>query len=392
MSTSTENFYAELTAYDSFLEVIASAHFVPVPQDWYLMITDVIGSTQAIAAGRYKEVNMIGACSIVTILNVAGAIEVPFVFGGDGATILVPPCLLPQAARALLATKEVAQREFALNLRIGAMPVQVITTAGYEIKVAKFRASENYTQVIIAGGGLAYAEQILKGRTSHPTYEIDPVSSGTRADFTGLECRWQDVKSKHGEMLSLLVLATLETPEQNNAIYQRVITQIGKIYGEDVHWCPVGTETLHLAFDQNLLVETKVRSRQKNWLGRQLYLYKIWLENLLGFLLMRFNVKVGDLDWGCYKNLVTVTTDYKKFDDMLRLIISGNTQQRQQLVSYLEQQYQQQKLVYGLHVSDRALMTCLVFERNGRQVHFLDGGDGGYALAAQALKARLRTA
>ncbi|MEP0899817.1 DUF3095 family protein [Nodosilinea sp. FACHB-13] len=39
---------------------------------------------------------------------------------------------------------------------------------------------------------------------------------------------------------------------------------------------------------------------------------------------------------------------------------------------------------------DRALMTCLVFERSGREVHFVDGADGGYALAAKPLKEKLK--
>jgi hypothetical protein len=56
---------------------------------------------------------------------------------------------------------------------------------------------------------------------------------------------------------------------------------------------------------------------------------------------------------------------------------------------YLKNNYKKGKLVYGLHISDRALMTCLVFERNGRQVHFVDGADGGYAVAAKAMKRRI---
>jgi hypothetical protein len=45
--------------------------------------------------------------------------------------------------------------------------------------------------------------------------------------------------------------------------------------------------------------------------------------------------------------------------------------------------------VYGVHVSRHALMTCLVFDRFGKQVHFVDGANGGYALAAKQLKQQL---
>jgi hypothetical protein len=45
--------------------------------------------------------------------------------------------------------------------------------------------------------------------------------------------------------------------------------------------------------------------------------------------------------------------------------------------------------VYGLHTSKTALMTCLVFDRFGKQVHFVDGSNGGYTLAAKQLKTQL---
>ena len=48
------------------------------------------------------------------------------------------------------------------------------------------------------------------------------------------------------------------------------------------------------------------------------------------------------------------------------------------------------KLVYGFHVSDRALMTCLVYKAQGRHTAFIDGADGGYALAAKVLKENLK--
>ena len=49
-------------------------------------------------------------------------------------------------------------------------------------------------------------------------------------------------------------------------------------------------------------------------------------------------------------------------------------------------------LFYGVHVSDRALTTCLMHEGTVREVHFVDAADGGYALAAKQLKRQLRDA
>ena len=44
-------------------------------------------STRAIAEGRYKDVNMIGAACINAVLNISRKKSVPYVFGGDGATL-----------------------------------------------------------------------------------------------------------------------------------------------------------------------------------------------------------------------------------------------------------------------------------------------------------------
>jgi hypothetical protein len=388
----SENFYADLLLLEQFSDITHDRNFEFVPEDWYAIVTDITSSTQAIEAGKYKNVNLLGACSIISILNVARNIEIPFVFGGDGASMLIPPALKEPCEEVLLATQALAVEEFGMELRIGIVPVSAIA-AGYDLKIAKLRISENYNQAILRGGGITYATRLVKDMATKNLYTPQwKGDSPPVADFSGLECRWQDIVSRHGEIVSLIVAATAPSDSQMDVIYREAIAQIEKVYGSDRDLHPAFEGGLNLTFQtKQLLPETSVFNHSGNWLQRQLYLLKIRCVNLLGTIFVRFNLNIKNFNWGTYKRIVSESTDYKKFDDILRMVISGNPSQRKKLVAYLDKKFKEGKLVYGYHVSDRALMTCLVFERNGRQVHFIDGADGGYAIAAKAMKDRLRS-
>lgn len=389
----TESFYADLPILNHLLELTNSKNFKSLPSDWYLIITDIVGSTKAIESGHYKDVNLIGASSIIAVLNIAGKIEIPFGFGGDGAAILIPPSLYSKATQVLLATRQRAKTEFGLDLRLGAVPVSDVTRANYDVKVAKLRVSENYYQASFTGGGLSYATQLIKNPATAKLYNLynyENIGYAAKVDFSGLECRWQDIPSKHGETVSLIVKAMSVNQENNNNIYKEVIEKILAIYGSEEYWHPIAKEHLKLAFSYKYLrSETRLRAKSSKFLHKMLYFCKIIIENLLGWFLMTFKIQLAGVDWGAYKENAIAATDYKKFDDMLQMVIDGNRAQRKRLTRYLEKNYRQGKLVYGLHVSDRALMTCIVFERNGQQVHFVDGADGGYAAAAKAMKRRI---
>ena len=383
----TDTFYSEITTLNDFIEITNSQGFSSIPQDWYIVITDIMGSTKAIEAGRYKDVNILGICSIIGVLNLAKKIEIPFVFGGDGASLLIPPSLFSEVKQVLLATQRMAQQEFNLSLRIGIVPVTTVRKANYDVKVAKVRVSQNYTQAVFKGGGITYATELIKNPETRELYSLKSSDVFPLADFSGLQCPWQSIPSKHGEILSLIIMAKNSTSEQGNQIYKQVLEKIQLIYGEAINCHPVDSENLKITLkSENLYSEAKVINNSKGLWYKKLYL---WMKKIRLFL-MKIKIKLGLVDWEAEKKLVMYDTDYQKFDDTLRMVISGNSAQREKLTEYLEKQYQSGKLLYGIHVSDRVLITCLVYESQSRHIAFVDGADGGYALAAKSLKEKLR--
>lgn len=383
----SETFYADLPPLEQFLDLANPHHYVEAPADWYALITDVVASSQAIARGQYKEVNVLGASSIMAVLNAVAPLEVPFVFGGDGALLLVPPNAVQACRAALLSTRALARDSFGLDLRVGIVPLAVLGPR-QTVRVAKFRLTPTYCQASFIGGGLTYATELVK---TDPTYRLDVPDDGGVANLTGLECRWQDIPSPRGHTLSLIVAALPSGGYVNEYLYREVLETIHGIYGEWQSYHPVAPAALNLSLNPwRLRAEVKARAKSPQWRDRATYTARAYLESLLGLGLMRFDSQAGGVKWGRYKADVRAASDYQKIDDMLRMVIAGSPAQTKQIVAYLDDRLAQGHLVYGVHVSDRALMTCLIMDRRDRHFHLIDGADGGYALAAEQLKARLQ--
>ncbi len=104
---------------------------------------------------------------------------------------------------------------------------------------------------------------------------------------------------------------------------------------------------------------------------------------------MKFNVNLNGISWGRYKSDLVKNTDFKKFDGVLRLVISGTQVQRLELENYLGKMHKSKLCAYGIHVSDSAYITCLINNRAGKHFHFIDSTNGGYAAASIQFKKQL---
>src|SRR5271165_2192079 len=127
------NFYESIPVLDDFSEAVRTENYRPLPDDWVVGFSDVVGSTDAVAKGRYKAVNMVGAGVIAAVVNALDRRPFPFVFGGDGASFAVSGSDAPAAADALAAMAAFAREEFHFDLRVAMVSVGEIRAAGRDI-------------------------------------------------------------------------------------------------------------------------------------------------------------------------------------------------------------------------------------------------------------------
>ena len=390
--TDSTRFYANLPLLTEFSDVSRQKSYLPLPDDWHVVMCDVRNSTAAVEAGRYKNVNTLGAAVITAMMNAAGGTEIPFIFEGDGAMLCVPPELLNSARAALLQTQALAHKSFELDLRIATMPVARIREVGFNILVARYRVSDNYVQAMFAGGGMAYADRCMKDPATAPLCRVEAGSIEPGGNFEGLECRWQDIPSRHGETVSVMVKVLVDDAEVADRLYRELIAKVREIYGADDTCHPVWPPNLAFSFNGSQLGnEVGVRAMERSAWGKWHYLMKTRAVVLLGWFLVTFGIRTSATDWGRYKIILARNSDVKKFNDCFRQILAGNAAQREALTAWLDERFARRELVYGVHVANRAQMTCLVFDHSGRHLHFIDGADGGLSMAAKALKERVAT-
>lgn len=385
------HFYGGLPAMDSFAHATEGRLHVDVPRDWWIVIADVVGSTQAIQAGDYKKVNTVGVACIAAVANVDRSVELPFIFGGDGATFAVPGEMRDRVIFALRAAQKLSRESFGLGLRVGLVPVRALVDEGFWVRLGKVCLSQSVTQPVYSGRGWEEAERRVKTPGAPGVVQVLENDGPCEASFEGFECRWQNVPSFNDHKLSLLVAAVSSDADVNAATYRRVLEKIHSIYGEVEQYHPLRAERLQLTFNPCLLShEWRVRASRWGLIRGGRYLLQMLLTNLAGNYIFKRHLDTPAVKWSRYRNELVENSDFRKFDGVLRMVMDGRAQQAAELQDYLEREFQDGYLVFGMHQSRAALVTCIVQSYNANHLHFVDGSDGGYALAAQGLKAQLK--
>ena len=385
---STTGFYQGIDSFDEFADIANIENYRVAPDDWHVIISDVKGSTQAIQQGRYKEVNLVGAACINAVLNITDKGQIPYVFGGDGATLLVPAQSLDSCKEALLGIRQLAESSFGLSLRVGVVAVAAIhQQSQFRVLVGKYQLSPGNRLATFAGGGIELAERWIK---SKPEYLVEQIEDMDPPNLDGLSCRWEPLVARRGIMLSLLMQVRSDDEQEKASLYRCLIGDIENITGNLESACkPVSDENMKFRWPpRGLRAEIALTAGLQN---RSRHAASLYLRSLFQWFLNRFNLSAAGYRARQYRVELRDNTDYRRFDDTLRILLDCTAAQADEIDAMLARRAQQGDINYGLHRSASALMTCLVFDLDkAEHIHFVDGNDGGFTSASKNLKAKLK--
>jgi hypothetical protein len=375
----SDKFYGTIPVFRGFASLMEPSLYSPLPDDWSIGVADIVESTKAIAQARYKAVNMAGAAVIAAVTNALEGREFPFVFGGDGASFAVAPDDLERAREALAATATWVREDLDLVMRVALVPVAAVRAQGLDVRVARFGPSANLSYAMFSGGGLGFAEAAMK----RGEFAVTAAPSGTQPDLTGLSCRFEEIPSTRGLILSVLVVpARGSDPGAFRKLIEDIIALVERSPdagrpvpsgGPPLKWPPAGVD-----YEARATRGGSLFKRRTFVLANTLFIYVV----------MRFGITVGGFVPKTYVRQVVENSDFRKYDDGLRMILDCTPELERALTQRLAAAASAGIARYGLHRQDAAMMTCFTPSAlRSDHVHFIDGARGGYASAATALKA-----
>ena len=374
----TASFYDAIQPVADFSQVVDQSAYNAVPDDWWVGVTDVVQSTAAIAEGRYKAVNLAGAAAISAVLNALNQASFPFAFCGDGAQFAIPGDTVPVAHAAMQRTAAWVRDELGLELRVALVAVRDIRAAGFDVSVARYSTSAAVDYAMFTGGGMNWVEKELKaGRLG-----LEPVVDDGQPDLTGLSCQWGAVRSRNGEILSIIARPEGAVP---SAAYVETIKRLLAALNKEDRISPVPAQGPDLSWPKGSVdLMSRLKRGTASLIARRV---RVFVQTVFLWLLFRFRLRVGGFDPAHYRRMVSANTDFQKYGDGLYLTVDCSAAVAQEIEALLTSAAANGALTYGLHRQQEALLTCIVPSvATDSHLHFLDGAGGGYAAAAAQLR------
>lgn len=377
-------FYDRLIPMTNFEDINDASFFTSPPEDWYVVISDIRGSTKAVKEGRYKDVNLIGVSIITLVSNFTKKYNTISVFGGDGATLLVSKEEFESLRDEMCGLIRLAKNKFNIELRIGAVSVLTLKQNQKQLLVGKYQVSATTYLAQLMGGGVQFAEDLIKKMDSRAIV-LNSNDGNSAPNLTGLSCRMSHFPNSKGSILSLIIKSQFE--DSNDWVRSTLIAELKAILENDFTSSnPIKKKNLQWKW-----IPATLSSEIKLLAIHPFDFFKITAKALIANFMIKLNIAAGGFIPKKYKNEIPMQSDFQKYDDTLRLVIDCSADQVNQIEQFLKKAYLAGKIFYGTFESKFAVVTCMTKTASlGEHIHYVDGEGGGYSMASVQLKEQIR--
>ena len=260
--------------------------FTNVPDDWHVVVTDVMDSSLAVKKGLHSDINLSAVGSIISVLNEVKSIDtnigIPYFFGGDGATFLVPNVIINQVMETLESYSKHIFKIFKLVLRIGEVQLCDIYKNGVSLRISKLRQNKYMTTPVVLGNGLKYAENIIK-----ENFKLQKVNTTNTKpiNLEGMECRWDKILPEAKDKKVVCLLIKSQSEDKQAEIFSTIMTEINHQFGDLDARRPIHVNTLKL--DNSV---GKIRKEMFARIGKfdRKHLIKNWAITFFGTYYFKF--------------------------------------------------------------------------------------------------------
>ncbi|MDV7394030.1 DUF3095 family protein, partial [Arthrospira platensis SPKY1] len=108
--------------------------------------------------------------------------------------------------------------------------------------------SANLDLPVFSGRGWEEAERWVKAGDVVGVLYLNADDDPAEADFSGFECRWQNVPARHGVKLSLIVLGCSPDPAINQHTIAQTLEAVGRFVGQESASHPLDLQGLQVSF------------------------------------------------------------------------------------------------------------------------------------------------
>ncbi|MGY6648733.1 DUF3095 family protein [Wenyingzhuangia sp. IMCC45574] len=359
----------------------SEANFSEVPNTWHVVVVDVKNSTKAVDNGKHHQINLTATGAIISVLNTIRKekqqIEIPYFFGGDGATFILPESLLKKIIVTLNNYSAHVKKKTNLILRVGHISVAILKNKNTFLKIAKHSLTKELVIPIVLGNSLKIAEGIIKNTFIENNFQ---TVKKELINLEGMECRWKEIQPTQNQKKVVCLLIDCKDEKSQRLIYQNILNQMDVFFGDIHKRQPIKTKNLNLDFSiSKIWKEMRIRNANTSFL----YLIKNWLVTQLG----RFYFNFSD-DGKHYLKQIGQLSHTLMLDGMINTVFTGKQDKINTFIEYLDKLEREHKIIYGIHVTHAAVMSCYVLDRKTKHSHFVDGTEGGYTSAAKMFKAK----